>query len=62
MKFLKYLFIIIIIPNILIAQKTWTLEECVNRALEMNISIKQSQLEYAGSEIDRKGEIGRAHV
>ena len=50
MKFLKYLFIIIV-PNILLAQQTWTLQDCVNRAIEMNISIKQSQLEYAGSEI-----------
>ena len=43
MKFLKYLFIIIV-PNILLAQQTWTLQDCVNRAIEMNISIKQSKL------------------
>jgi outer membrane protein len=57
MKFLKYLFIIIV-PNILVAQKSWTLEECVNRAIEMNISIKQSKLDYAGSEIEKQGAIG----
>tara|TARA_B100000767_G_scaffold275100_1_gene310437 strand:+ start:131 stop:1582 length:1452 start_codon:yes stop_codon:yes gene_type:complete len=57
MKFLKYLFILIV-PNILLAQKSWTLEECVNRAIEMNISIKQSQLDYAGSEINKQGAIG----
>ena len=57
MKFLKYL-LIIIVPNILMAQQSWTLEECVNRALEKNISIKQSQLDYAGSEIDKQGAIG----
>ena len=57
MKFLKYLFIIII-PNILLAQQTWTLQDCVNRAIEMNISIKQSQLDYAGSEIQKQGAIG----
>jgi outer membrane protein len=50
MKILKYLFIVIA-PNILLAQQTWTLQECVNRAIEMNISIKQSKLDYAGSEI-----------
>ena len=27
------------------AQKKWTLEECVNYALENNISIKQSKLD-----------------
>ena len=57
MKILKYL-LIIIVPNILLAQKTWTLQECVERALEMNISIKQSELDYVGSEIEKKGAIG----
>ena len=57
MKFLKYLFIIIV-PNILMAQQSWTLEECVNRAIEMNISIKQSKLDYAGSEIEKQSAIG----
>ena len=53
MRLLKFI-IIIIIPNVLISQKYWTLQECVDRALEMNISIKQSELDYAGSEIDKK--------
>ena len=57
MRLLKFI-IIIIIPNVLISQKYWTLQECVDRALEMNISIKQSELDYAGSEIDKKGAIG----
>ena len=57
MKILKYLFIVIA-PNILLAQQTWTLQECVNRAIEMNISIKQSKLDYAGSEIEKQGAIG----
>ena len=52
MKILKYL-LIIIVPNILLAQKTWTLQECVERALEMNISIKQSELDFVGSEIEK---------
>ena len=58
MKLLKYLFVIIIVPNILIGQKSWTLQQCVDRALEMNISIKQSKLNYAGSEIEKQGAIG----
>ena len=57
MKILKYL-LIIIVPNILLSQKLWTLQECVERALEMNISIKQSELDYVGSEIEKKGAIG----
>ena len=57
MRFLKFI-IILIVPNILFSQKYWTLQECVDRALEMNISIKQSELDYAGSEIEKKGAIG----
>ena len=57
MRFLKFI-IILIIPNVLVSQKYWTLQECVDRALEMNISIKQSELDYAGSEIEKKGAIG----
>ena len=49
MKILKYL-LIIIIPNILIGQKLWTLQECVDRALEMNISIKKSQIAVSASD------------
>ena len=32
--------------------------QVVDRALEMNISIKQSKLNYAGSEIEKQGAIG----
>ena len=39
-------------------QKLWTLEECVNRALNENISIKQVELDYLDSEISRKTAIG----
>ncbi len=39
-------------------QKLWTLEECVNRALNENISIKQAELDYLDSEISRKTAIG----
>ena len=39
-------------------QKKWTLEECVNHALENNISIKQSELNVKTSEINKKDAIG----
>ena len=39
-------------------QKLWTLQECVNRALNENISIKQAELDYLDSEISRKTAIG----
>ena len=36
------------------SQDLWTLQECVNRALNENISIKQAELDYLDSEISRK--------
>ena len=33
-------------------QKKWTLEECVNYALQNNISIRQSELDIKGSNVD----------
>ena len=41
-----------------IAQKKWTLKECVERALEKNISIKQSELNFMESEINKKNASG----
>lgn len=58
MKKLKVLLLILFVSGIQYAQEPWTLEACVNRALEMNISIKQSQLDYVNSEIEKKGAIG----
>jgi len=58
MKKFKVLLLIIFVSGIQYAQEPWTLEACVNRALEMNISIKQSQLDYVNSEIEKKGAIG----
>ena len=58
MKILKALILFLFCSNIQYAQETWTLEACVKRALEKNISIKQSQLDYVGSEIDKRGAIG----
>jgi outer membrane protein len=38
--------------------KKWTLQECVNYAVENNISIKQTELDSKTAIIDRKGAIG----
>ena len=35
-------------------QKQYTLQECVELALENNITIRQNQLEYASAEIDKR--------
>lgn len=38
--------------------KKWTLQECVNYAIQNNISIKQSQLDTKTAFIDKRGAIG----
>ena len=35
-------------------QKQWTLQECVELALENNITIRQNQLDYATAEIEKE--------
>lgn len=40
------------------SQKKWTLEECVNHALENNISIKQSELELELADLGKKDALG----
>jgi outer membrane protein len=40
------------------AQKSWTLMECVDYALENNISIKQSELDRKNTEINKSDAIG----
>ena len=37
--------------------KQWTLEECVELALEKNITIKQNQLDYVNAQIDKQAAI-----
>lgn len=47
MKLLKQIIIVLIITTIstvINAQKTWTLEECINYAIENNIQLKQSEI------------------
>jgi outer membrane protein len=40
------------------AQKKWTLKECVQYALENNISVKQSELDVQAAEIDKLTALG----
>lgn len=40
------------------SQKKWTLEECVNHAIENNVSIKQIELDNKLAEIDKKDAFG----
>ncbi len=40
------------------AQKKWTLKECVEHALENNISVKQSELDIDLADIEKKDAIG----
>lgn len=41
-----------------VAQKKWTLEECVEYALQHNISVKQSELQVASAALSKKDAFG----
>lgn len=59
MKKIAIPFFFLILSVSLTAQtKQWTLQECVNHALENNISIKQSELDVESTEADRLEAIG----
>src|SRR5690554_3063655 len=59
MKKLVFTFLSLILTISLSAQsKKWTLEECVEYALENNISIKQSELEVESAELSKKDAFG----
>lgn len=45
-----YLFLF---PALGYAQTLWTLEDCINHALEKNISIKQSEIDLSASDVDK---------
>lgn len=51
-----YLLLICSLP--LVAQKKWTLKECVEYALQNNISVKQSELQLESAELNRKDAFG----
>ena len=54
----KFLLLILIFCTNINAQKSWTLKECVERALEKNISIKQTELNFTEAELNKKNAIG----
>ncbi len=56
----KQIFIILVLLSLSIQAQTkkWTLNECIDYALENNISIKQSQLDLELSEINKKDAVG----
>ena len=54
----KSLLLILIFCTNITAQKSWTLKECVERALEKNISIKQTELNFTEAELNKKNAIG----
>ena len=47
----KMLFLFLMLPSVLIAQKYWSLEDCLKHAAENNLTIKQTQLATAQSKI-----------
>lgn len=53
-----FIFMLLVGLNMKAQTKKWTIEECVNYALEHNISIKQSELDTKLAAIDKKTAIG----
>lgn len=43
----------------MVSKKKWTLQECVNYALEKNISIRQTALDNQTAKIDKRGAVGK---
>ncbi|MGM5468853.1 TolC family protein [Flavobacteriaceae bacterium LMO-SS05] len=58
MKKTIFFFFTLLAVNVFAQNKKWTLKDCVDYALEHNISIKQSELDLTQSEINKKDAIG----
>ncbi len=59
MKNLTILTFLLLFCSVIQAQqKQWTLEECVNYALENNLSVKQAELDTELSDIEKRGALG----
>ena len=59
MKNYSFIAILLLFSSLLTAQeKEWTLEECVNYALENNIQVRQSELDLELSDIEKRDAIG----
>ena len=55
---LVLMFVLLLGNSVFSQSKKWTLEECVDYALKNNISIKQNELNFKSSEIDKKSAFG----
>jgi outer membrane protein len=58
-NYLLILFFIFFTLNLSAQVKKWTLQECVEYALENNISVKNSELDLEMTDIEKKDAIGR---
>ena len=59
MKNFSFIATLLLFSSLLSAQqKEWTLEECVNYALENNIQVKQTELDVELSEIEKRDALG----
>ncbi|MDG5490690.1 TolC family protein [Psychroserpens sp. SPM9] len=58
MKKIVSIFIVLVTISLQAQNKKWTLIECVEYALENNISVKQSELDVESADIDRLTAIG----
>ena len=52
------LFLLLVGFQLSAQDKKWTLEECVDYAIQNNISIKQSELDLKNANINRKDAVG----
>lgn len=43
-KFFLFIFILFLFPSIAFSQETWTLEECIQYAIENNLQVKQAEI------------------
>ena len=49
----KLFFLLCLLPFSVVAQKLWTLNDCIQYAKENNLSIKQSEIDLKATDIDK---------
>ena len=49
----KLFFLLCLLPFSVVAQKLWTLSDCIQYAKENNLSIKQSEIDLKATDIDK---------
>src|SRR3970282_2359509 len=55
---ISFVFIVLFGLSAQAQSKKWTFEECINYAVQNNISIKQTELDSRTALIDKKGAVG----